>query len=133
MNEAYFSIRSLDRELAFVHAEPNYFTVELRDPAVTAQLRVYAFSPHIDGGLAGLFEKLGRCERPWSGVEGWASLEGEFSVEATCSVVGKVKFSISMVSHLKEWRLSTSLYSELGQLPAIASAASSFLRATAAG
>lgn len=128
MSSASFSIKStaLDRELVFLDAETDYFRVELRGSSITATLRVYAFSPHMEGGLAGLFEKLGRYTQPWGGAERWESLEGEFSLEATCSAVRSIRFAVTLINRTEDWRLTTSLSSELGQLPSIASAAAQF-------
>lgn len=133
MSVPFFSIKSnaSDRELAFFAARPDYFTVELRGSDVRAAKEVYDAR-----GLAELFAKLASFERPWKGSEAWESLEGEFSITATCSTLGEVRFSIRMRDMLAEhepWEVSARVVSELGQLPDIAAHAKVFFDAAASG
>jgi len=131
MSASSFSIKSnaSDRELVFSDARRDYFTVELRGSGVRAVGGVYDA-----GGLAELFAKLATFERPWSGAETWESVEGEFSIAATCSALGEVRFSVcirGMLGGPEQWEVSASLVSELGQLPGIAAHAESFLEVVA--
>jgi hypothetical protein len=118
-----FSIKSnsSDRELAFFGIRENHFTVEFRSAELRVIREVYTFTD--DHGLAKLFSRLAAHEQPWVGSNDWASLEGEFSISATCSRSGHVIFSVSLWDSpgaAEEWRVSCALTSELGQLPKIA-------------
>lgn len=80
-------------------------------------------------GLSQLFSRLGAYDRPWSGVESWESLEGEFRLSAVCSPLGKVTFSVQL-SGLQgapeEWSVSASLLTEMGQLQKLSAGAHRF-------
>jgi hypothetical protein len=129
MSRSFFSIKSnaSDRELVFLEPQSDYFTVELRGSSVGATRRVYAYT---DGaGLSKLFSRLAAYERPWDKPERWESLEGEFTLEAACSSLGEVTFSVrirDMLGGPEEWEVSAHIVSELGQLPGIASNAEAF-------
>jgi hypothetical protein len=125
-----FSIKSSssDKEIVFSAPEKDYFTVELKSDEVRAIRKVYAFSPQNPGPKA-LFARIARHDRPWESEEGWGSLEGEFSLSATCSQLGVVTFSLSLLSRLggpEDWSISATLTSDLGQLPSIAAGAEQF-------
>jgi hypothetical protein len=127
--ETLFSINSSSssRELIFLSLQDDCFTVELVGAAVYATQSV---STYTDGhGLASLLGKIAAYERPWSAAESWESLEGDFSISATCSSLGNVTFSVYMCGMLStpdEWKLSFKLITELGQLPQIATNAHRF-------
>lgn len=128
-----FSIQSnsSDRELAFLSPRDDYFTVELRGGALCATQLVYAYT--YGPTLTSLFARLASHERPWFGEERWDSLEGEFSLSATCSSLGTVAFLVNICGQSgapEEWRVSASLITELGQMPKIAAGAQSFFGGT---
>jgi Family of unknown function (DUF6228) len=129
MSASSFSIKSnaSDRELVFREPRRDYFIAELRGSGVAATRGVYA---HTDArGLARFFSRLAAYERPWSEAESWEALEGEFRLEAACSLLGEVRFSVrirDMLGGPEEWQVSARLVTELGQLPGIASRAESF-------
>jgi len=129
MNSATFSIKSnaSDRELVFLDPREDYFVVELRGFGVRAIRDVYAYTDAL--GLSVLLNRLAEYSRPWSSAEGWESLEGEFSLAATCSSLGEVRFTVSirdLFGSPEEWTVQASLVTEMGQLPSIAANAKSF-------
>ena len=129
MEAALFSIKSCssDRELAFVAIRESHFTVEFRSIEVRAIREVYRF-PDLPGPEK-FFSRLAAHSRPWVGSDDWASLEGEFSIAATCDHLGHVVFSVSICGAFgaaDEWRVSGSITSELGQLPKLAEDANRF-------
>ena len=131
MESPSFSIKSSssEREIFFLDPTEDGFTVAYHSIDVQASCGVYEFL-HNDG-IATLLQRLASFERPWPGSEQWSSLEGEFSISATCSPLGIVTFIVDL-SGLpgapEEWRLVASLTSELGQLQRLARRASSFFR-----
>lgn len=118
---------SSDRELRFLARNGDNFRVELVGRELNAAREVSAYT---DGkGLLALFEKLAAHVRPWRGTESWSSLEGEFTLVATCSTSGHVHFHVELWGRPgapDEWRASAGITSELGLLQSIAAAARSF-------
>jgi len=134
MESALFLIKSTssDRELAFISTREHHFTVEFRSIEVRAIREVYSF-PDAPGPET-FFSRLAAYDRPWHGKDDWSSLEGEFSISATCDRSGHVVFSISIYGvpgAADEWRVFGSMTSELGQLPSLAKKASRFFGASA--
>jgi hypothetical protein len=134
MSASSFSIKSnaSDRELVFLEPARDYFVAELRGTAVRATRRVYAYTDA--AGLSRLFSRIAAYDRPWSTPERWESLEGEFSIEAVCSSLGHVTFSVrirDMLGGPEEWDVTARLVTELGQLPAIAANAELFFNVVA--
>ncbi len=134
MSAASFSIKSTasDRELVFHTPQRDYFIAELRGSSLGATREVYAYTDA--KGLAGFFSRLAVHKRPWSSVERWESLEGEFLLQAACSALGHVTFSVrirEMLGGPEEWQVSANLVTELGQLPGIASHAEFFFNVVA--
>ena len=85
-------------------------------------------------GLAKFFQRLAAYERPWVEPERWESLEGEFSIEAICSVLGEVRFCLrirDLFGGPEEWEVRANLVTELGQLAGIAFRAKSFFNVVA--
>ena len=117
--------------MAFLSQEGDYFTVELRGGDLQASLRVYAYTHGL--GLSDLFASLAKHERPWIAQERWESIEGEFSLSASCSPLGIVTFLVAMFGHPgfpEEWRVSASITTELGLLPSLAAGAQRFFGGT---
>ena len=115
----------------FLSPHGDYFTVELRGSSVQATHAVWAYTDA--QGLASLFARLASYERPWSSDECWESIEGEFSLSATCSPLGEVSFSVrirGLQGAPEEWQVSAALTTELGQLPRIAAGAHQFFGGT---
>jgi len=116
-----------DRELRFLARNGDEFQVELLGRELNVVLEVSAYTD--SKGLLALFEKLAAHMRPWQGAESWSSLEGEFSLVATCSTSGHVHFRAELWGQPgapEEWRVSAGITSELGQLQSIAAAARTF-------
>ncbi len=129
MSAESFSIKSnaSDREVVFLDPRPDYFVVSLRGFSVRAIREVYAYPDAL--GLLALFNRLAEYALPWNGAESWESLEGEFSLAATCSALGQVSITVSIrdvFGTAEEWRVEASLVTEMGQLPSIAANASTF-------
>jgi hypothetical protein len=129
MEGPLFSIKSSasDRELIFLAIRESHFTVEFRSIEIRATREGYRF--HDLPGPEKFFSRLAAHKRPWAGSDDWASLEGEFSIAATCDHLGHVFFSVSICGPFgaaDEWRASASITSELGQLPKLAEDANRF-------
>lgn len=123
-----FRIESSETEatLLFTGIRGDYFTVVLSSGPVNASRDVWAYTDAYL--LADLFEWMAAQTKPWSGTEGWESIEGEFKIYASCSTLGAVTFDIEM-NHLgiaEEWRLKGQIKSEFGQLPRLSTKARSF-------
>lgn len=123
-----FSIHSSSssRELVFQSRKGEYFQVILKGN-VEAALDVYAHTD--EQGLNHLFQELGVYQKPWQGKKEWQSLEGEFSISAECSSLGKVQFLVELrglQGAPEEWKIQVGLASELGQLEKIAKQAMAF-------
>ena len=81
--------------------------------------------------LSSFFHELANEQKPWIGKREWNSFEGELTIIASCELTGKVTFSIYLRTcgdALEDWEFRTDLYSELGQLPAVAAAADTFFK-----
>jgi hypothetical protein len=129
MGASSFSIKSSssDRELVFIEPQRDYFVVDLRGSGVRATLKVYAYTDA--RGLSAFFSRIADYEQPWTTPERWGSLEGEFAIEAKCSKLGHVTFSVrirDMFSDPEEWEVRVDLATELGQLRNLAAHAAPF-------
>jgi hypothetical protein len=124
-----FVIRSnaSDRQVRFLDRSGDEFIVEIEGRGVTATQWVSAFTD--SQGLASWMDSLAANDLPWKGTTSWATLEGEFQIDATCTPSGAVTFTVTL-SGLpgsdEEWRVSAGIASEVGQLPALAQAAHQF-------
>lgn len=70
-------------------------------------------------GLQAFFVDLGKQGRPWSGKKEWQSLQGEFGLSATCTVLGNVVFNVELhglQGATEEWAVTAGIDYELGQL-----------------
>ena len=129
MEPPSFSIKSAitDKELRFFGANVYCFSVELRGTEIHAVREVNC--PIGASEFARYFSGLAAHAGPWPGAEGCESLEGDFSLSARCSALGVVTFDVAIHGPFgipEEWKLSSKLTSELGQLPGMASAARRF-------
>jgi len=123
-----FSIHSSSssRELVFQSRKGEYFQVVLKGD-VEAIADVWAYTDA--QGLGRLFQELAAYERPWKGEKGWQSIEGEFSISATCSSLGEVRFLVKLrglQGAPEEWNVQVGLATEFGQLGKIAKQAMAF-------
>ena len=113
--------------MVFLSAHADYFTVELKGSSVRATHAVWAGAD--TNALAELFLRLAVYERPWSGDERWESIEGDFSLCASCSPLGEVNFQVCFrgaQGAVEDWQVSAALTTEFGQLPEIAADARRF-------
>lgn len=127
-----FSIHSTSsrRELVFSAHKGEYFHVELKGFDVTASTDVWAYTDA--NGLNEFFQELGRAERPWQGQRSWTSIEGDFSLSATCTSLGNVTFHVALLGlpgAPEEWRVEAGLETDFGQLEQIAKHAGLFFNA----
>ncbi|WP_152566439.1 DUF6228 family protein [Lysobacter antibioticus] len=123
---------STDKELRFSGADDYSFSVELRGTSIHAAQEVHCLVGA--SGLTEFFSRLAIHERPWPGSERYVSLEGDFSLAAACSPLGRVTLTIVIHSPFgipEEWQVRSDLVVELGQLPGIATAANRFFRTMA--
>lgn len=108
---------SSQRELIFKDHKGEYFSVELCGD-VSAKVNVWIYVD--ESLLVKYFEQLSKLEKPWVGNIEWCSIEGEFSLSASCSSLGNVLFEITMRGihgAPEEWFVKAGLTSEFGQLP----------------
>lgn len=123
-----FSIHSSSssRELVFQSRRGDYFQAVLKGN-VEVVADVYT---HTDAqGLGRLFQELAAQEKPWKGEKGWQSIEGEFSISATCSSLGEVQLLVKLrglTGAPEEWNVEVGLITEFGQLERIAKQAMAF-------
>lgn len=123
-----FSIHSTESGsiLTFDKVQGDYFSVCFSSSALSVKRGVLAYTDA--HGLANLFEYLASHEFPWLTSEKWESIEGEFSLNATCSSRGIVNFKvcISDFGNEEPWRFEGNIRTEFGQLPTIANSARQF-------
>lgn len=120
---------SSDRMLTFSAHNDDYFHVELSGNAISAQTGVWAYTDA--NGLNNLFQKLGCLEKPWQGTHSWVSIEEEFSISATCTIIGHVTLFIKLcglIGSPEEWRVQAGISIDFGQLEIIAKMANSFFK-----
>ena len=117
---------SSERELRFLSIKGDYFQLELLgNPSLTHSTYGYTDLNR----LADLFEDLGKVEKPWSGIVGWASLEEDFSMEISCSSLGQIQFEFQfrdLPGGGEESSVKVGLISELGMLAQISRQARDF-------
>jgi len=119
-----------DRALIFSQRVGEIFRVDLKAHALSASIEVSTYTDN--DGLNKLFQELGGSERPWQGKRFWSSLEGEFTLSATCSSLGAVCFTVSLRSLTgtsEEWSVEAGLETEFGQLTQIAKNSKAFFNA----
>ena len=83
-----------------------YLEVELKGIELFAKVGIWE-DKALDG-LHTLFQELAGSKTPWQGAHTWKSLDGEFSLSATCTTLGQVNFLIKL-SHLtgspEDWQI----------------------------
>ena len=117
--------------LIFDDVQGDYFSVCFNSAALSVKREVWAYTDAY--WLANLFEYLATHELPWLTSEKWESIEGEFSLNATCNSRGIVTFKvcISDFENAEPWRFEGNICTELGQLPTIAKSARQFFGVSA--
>ena len=118
------------RELVFSQHKNDYLHVELKGLEVSASAAVWAYTDA--DGINDLFQELGGLEVPWQGERSWISIEGDFSLFATCTSLGSVTFRVEIRGSQgapEEWRVNAGLVVEFGQLEQIARSSNAFFRA----
>ncbi|SUI63268.1 DUF6228 family protein [Shewanella baltica] len=123
-----FSIDSSisNNSLKFSSLESEYVTVQLTG-VVTATARVCTYTDEL--GILNWLKKLASLKSPWKSAIEWKSLEDQFSISTTCSSLGEVRFSFQlrdMHGHPEEWKVTSSIVTDFGQLPSLAKQAERF-------
>jgi len=117
---------SSDRELRFLSRKGDYIYIELiGNPSLSHSAYTYTDMDR----LAKLFEEFAIIDKPWSGKKTWASIEGDFAMEITCSSLGHVQFEFRFRQKQGSDEESTTkvgLVTELGNLPQISKQAKGF-------
>ncbi len=99
----------------------------LKDFGVRVQRSNLDCTISVDGylseGFGQFFEDLDTCmirDGGWSGAKSWASLEGEFSLEATADSLGHTTLIVSLKSghYDLDWRLDVGLQLDASQVSA---------------
>ena len=133
MASSSLTIRSTesDRELVLSQYQNKRMRVDLRGASVSAFADIWIYTDAPD--LNRFIQELGQFERPWHGELSWSSVEGDFSLSATCTSLGAVEFRIELRAaqgEPEEWRVKAGLVLEFGQLPKIAKEFNAFLTDT---
>ncbi len=124
-----FAIKSTssDREICFSKYDGEDFFVDLKGSVNTA-IKVYGYAPH-SYDLAHWFAELGKQTSGWENDKTWESLEGEFKISTTCTLLGHVHFILSLrvqPGSDEEAFIRVGLETELGQVTNIANKARKF-------
>lgn len=110
-----------DRELVFSKNQDGWFDVEIFGSTLQCSRSVWHDDTYPNADE--FFKELASFSKPWQGERIWESIEGDFKLCATCSLTGKVLFSINIRQHTgedEESNINTGLVIELGQLNNIA-------------
>jgi|GEM_PF-1084413 len=126
-----FSIHSVnsDRELVFRTLTDHYFEIELKGSALAAVSTVWEYE-HVKS-LNIFFQELASFRTPWQGIQSWASLDLELSLDVKCTPLGQVIFLVKLyhlTGSLEDWQIEAGLVTELGQLENIARDSNIFFR-----
>jgi len=81
--------------LTFYDRDVEYFTVMYANPSVKLKKRVWGYTDC--NLLIDLFMSIASEWRGWKGIKQWASIEGDFSISATCDSLGHVMLNIILV------------------------------------
>jgi hypothetical protein len=107
------------------NGELDYFSVELFDPTLRANARVYAYA---SASLPELFDEMAAQWRGWSEAKRWKSLEGELELSFTVDRMGHVAVSVRLAESLypDSWRVQATALVEAGQLESLAKSVRNF-------
>ncbi|WP_183907293.1 DUF6228 family protein [Simiduia aestuariiviva] len=127
-----FSITSSSSKEQYIFSERDgeFFKFEVVAESVHASRKVTTYTDEF--GIANLFSKLSEFNSPWTGVESWKSLEGEFEMAVTCNSTGHVTIQVKLTqwsSGSEDWHLTVHLNTELGQLQQVANEVRAFFNA----
>ena len=120
---------SSDRKFILSNLNGDCYQAELKGSGLSAVIEVYAYTDTF--GLNQFFQELASCDKPWPGEREWQSLEGEFTISATSSVLGDVVFQIELrmtIGTPEESLISAGINTEWGQLLKIAKEAKKFFQ-----
>lgn len=128
-----FIVKSADTEASLIFSQRvgDDFVVELQSMQLRVVQPVCGYTD--PQGVARLFGDAAKHSKPWQGQLQYQSLEQEFSLSATCSLLGVVSLTIgfSRVGARSEWSATATVQIEFGQLPTLASNAQGFFGAVA--
>jgi hypothetical protein len=119
-----FTIRSSssNRTLGIGRKRADYLEVQLSGFAVSAMPTVWMEAEDV-GSLIDFFLVLGQQQQPWQGARSWGSLEGDFTLSATCSSLGIVVLKVALrglQGAAEEWQVAAGIELEFGQLAQLA-------------
>lgn len=106
--------------LTFSEHDGDYFLITYESSAVKIHKRVWGYTDC--EFLVNLFEFIAKEWKGWKGTQEWASIEGEFSISATCDNLGHVMLAITIKEHdgPERWNSEVSLGIDAGQTEIIA-------------
>ena len=112
---------SSDRKIVISYDGDEHLTVKVEsfDINIIKQVWLYTDGNEFDN----FFQKIGDTNLKWDRTFSWKSVEGDFSISATCDSLGKVTFKISLEGlqgTSEEWRVQVNIESDLGALEKIA-------------
>ena len=128
-NDAMISIRSCssNRELKINFADESCLQIELVGFPVSAQLEVWTETDDaID--FQNFLANLGKQNSAWQGKQTWQSLEGDFTLSASCSALGNVVFDVELrglQGSTEAWNITAGIDYELGRLAQLSLASDS--------
>jgi len=114
------------RSLRFHSRSGDYFVASIEGDGPQASARVWGYTDcHL---LVDLFASIARDWQGWQGERTWASIEGEFRITITTTRLGRVTLMVYLAHTDGEddWRLTVPIFTEAGQLEAIARRCASF-------
>jgi len=82
--------------LEFTGCSSDYYNITLNGPNCQGTGKVYAFEPAEK--ISAFFHDMAANSRGWNGKKNWCSLEGEFSLSATCDSTGHITLSAELHS-----------------------------------
>lgn len=123
-NSLVFTIRSSssNRALQIRRKDADHLEVELCGFAISATPSVWVEREDL-GSLMDFFTVLGQQQQPWQGARSWGTLEGNFSLLATCSLSGAAVLKVELrglQGAPEEWQLVAGMELEFGQLARLA-------------
>jgi hypothetical protein len=126
MNHLIIKSTNSPARLEFCEKENDYFSVVFTSPAVTGKLSVWGYTDC--EYLVQFFQAIANEWRGWKGIKEWASIEGEFRLEAESDNLGHVILTVHLndPSEPEPWSAKLSLGLEVNQLEEISKSMSQF-------
>lgn len=117
-----------DAALTFVGYDGDYFLVELGGSELSAVRRIWGYTDC--DLLVDLLNHLSKQERGWEEPAEWQSIEHDFTLRFRSDSHGHVFVDVELRRwHGEEdWKLETTIQTELGQLPKLAAEATTFFQ-----